>query len=194
MLGRLQAMDSVSQAFNLCCPWHKETGLQAFQPEGFARLSPEGGCQLACDRRLDCGHRCESRCHSESMHEVFACRKPCERLHSACNHLCQQLTYGEDCMVELGKVLLSCGHTNDKVPCYLTQDLRQVKCSTLVQRQVPGCNHIVGTECSTDVTLESFRCLAPCSTILHCGHVCPGSCFKCNVKARNGDYHKTHCL
>jgi len=121
------------------------------------------------------------------MHEVFACPKPCEQLHSACYHLCEQLTCGEDCMIELGNILLSCGHTNDKVPCYLTQDLGQVKCSTLVQKQVPGCNHIVGTECSTDVTLESFRCPAPCSMILHCGHVCPVSCFKYNVKARNGN-------
>lgn len=51
------------------------TEIQVSQPDDFARLSPEGGCQLACDCRLvNCGHRCQARCHSESMHQVFNAR------------------------------------------------------------------------------------------------------------------------
>ena len=94
----LQGTDSVGKALGLCCPRHMDTEIQVVQPEDFIRLSPEGGCQLTCDRRLaDCGHRCHAKCHSESMHQVFSCPQPCERLHTPCRHNCQKQTCGEDC-------------------------------------------------------------------------------------------------
>jgi len=61
VIGSLRARDSLGKGFNLCCRRHTDTILQAFTPEDFERLSPEGGCQLPCNRRLnDCGHRCEA--------------------------------------------------------------------------------------------------------------------------------------
>jgi hypothetical protein len=119
VIDLLGAKGAVGKAFRLCCPRHNDTDLQAFTPDDFERLSPEGGCQLPCHRRLnDCGHRCEARCHSESMHRIFTCPKPCERLHSPCNHSCQKITCGEDCgncMIKLDNILLPCGHSKDKV-------------------------------------------------------------------------------
>ena len=107
----LQATNSVGKSLGLCCPRHTDTEIQIVQSEDFTRLSPEGGCQLACDRRLaDCGHRCQARCHSESMHQVFSCPQPCERLHTPCRHNCQKQTCGEDCgpcLVSIDNVQLS---------------------------------------------------------------------------------------
>ena len=78
VLGMLRLQDSVGPAFALCCPRHPETEIQVAQPEEFATHSPEGGCRLACDRRLDaCGHRCMAKCHSETMHRIFSCPHLC---------------------------------------------------------------------------------------------------------------------
>ena len=182
----LQATDSIGQALGLCCPRHTGTEIQVLQPEDFARFSPEGGCQLACDRRLtDCGHRCQARCHSESMHQVFSCPQPCERLHNPCRHSCQKQTCGEDCgpcFVSIDDVQLPCNHTKDNIPCHLTQELNKIQCTVPVEKHVPQCNHTVEVPCSRDVTLTSFKCSIACNEILACGHPCPGNCSRCHQK------------
>jgi hypothetical protein len=184
VLDLLQAKESVGKALGLCCPRHPDTEIQVANPDDFGRLSPEGGCQLACDRRLAaCGHQCRARCHSEGMHQVFACPLPCQRLHSPCNHSCQKETCGEECglcLVKLDNKELPCGHIKDNVACHLTQDLSQVRCTALVPKQVPGCNHIVQVECCRDVASALFRCPTACETILACGHLCSGTCGRCN--------------
>jgi AAA domain len=191
VLALLEAKDSVGKSLELCCPRHTDIKILVTEPDDFGRLSPEGGCQLACDRRLSaCGHRCQARCHSEGMHLVFACPQPCQRLHSPCNHSCQKETCGEDCglcMVKLNDIQLPCGHTKDQVACHLTQDLSRVKCTARVQKQVPGCKHTVQVECWRDVASELFRCPTPCETILACGHPCSGSCSRCN-KVDKGEF------
>ena len=185
----LQATDSIGQALGLCCPRHTGTEIQVLQPEDFARFSPEGGCQLACDRRLtDCGHRCQARCHSESMHQVFSCPQPCERLHTPCRHNCQKQTCGEDCgpcLVSIDDVRLPCNHTKDNIPCHLTQELNKIQCTVPVEKHVPQCNHTVEVPCSRDVTLTFFNCPIACNEILACGHTCPGSCSRCNQRNAN---------
>jgi len=187
VIDKLRAENAIGKAFNLCCPRHPETVIQVFQPDEFLRLSPEGGCQLICNQRLsDCGHQCLARCHSESMHEVFACPKPCQRLHHPCQHLCQKDTCGEDCgkcMVKVDAVTLpTCGHVKDNVNCYEIKSLATIKCSVLVPKQIPGCNHTVDIQCSEDVLAPSFKCPKPCESILPCGHLCPGSCGRCYRK------------
>jgi len=183
VIRMLEATDSVGKALGLCCPRHMDTAMQAAEPLDFEKLSPEGGCQLPCDRRLiDCGHKCLARCHSESMHDVFKCPQPCQRLHTPCNHGCQKQTCGEDCglcMVLLDNVHLPCHHLKDDVPCYRAQDPSSIKCNVRVQKQVPGCNHTVEVPCFQDVATASFRCPTACGINLACGHCCPGSCGKC---------------
>lgn len=185
----LQATGSVGKALGLCCPRHTDTEIQVVQPEDFSRLSPEGGCQLACDRRLaNCGHRCLARCHSESMHEVFSCPQPCERLHTPCQHNCQKQTCGEECgpcLVKIDDLQLLCDHTKDNVPCYLTQDLSKIRCTVPLQKHVPECKHTVEVPCSRDVTSALFSCPIPCNTMLACGHPCPGTCSSCHQKDAN---------
>lgn len=184
--GMLQATHSVGKALELCCPRHIDTKILVSQPNDFARLSPEGGCQLACDRRLaNCGHRCQARCHSESLHQVFSCLQPCRRLHDPCKHNCQKQTCGEDCgscLISIDNVPLPCGHSKDRVPCHLTQDVDKIKCTVLMRKQVMECKHTVEIQCCQDVNLASFRCPSTCLTILSCGHQCPGTCGRCHRK------------
>lgn len=71
VINMLGVTNSVGESLALCCPRHHETAIEVRQPDDFPRLSPEGGCREACIDRLDCGHRCQARCHSIAMHEVF---------------------------------------------------------------------------------------------------------------------------
>ena len=186
VLGMLQVTDSVDTALGLCCPRHPDTEIQVRQPDDFIRLSPEGGCQLACDRRLPrCGHSCLARCYSKSMHEVFPCPQPCQRLQSPCNHDCQKATCGEDCgvcLVLLNNVLLPCSHSKDSVPCHQSQDTSKITCNSLVRKRVSDCGHVIQTQCWKDVASKTFRCPEPCGANLPCGHRCPGTCGTCNKK------------
>jgi AAA domain len=50
VLGMLRAEESVGGAFELCCPRHPETEILVSNPDGFAILSPDGGCRKPCDR------------------------------------------------------------------------------------------------------------------------------------------------
>lgn len=196
VIDMLRASDSVGNSLGLCCPRHKDTLIQVSEPDDFPRLSPEGGCRQACLWRLpDCGHMCQARCHSESMHNVFSCPQPCQRLHDPCKHACQKQTCGEDCgkcLIKLKDVRLPCGHFKDDIFCYLAQDPGAIYCDTLVQKTVPGCNHTVEVACSLDVTLDRYRCPTPCATILSCGHPCPGTCGQCNTKTNTGQRSVSH--
>lgn len=196
--GMLQATESVGKALELCCPRHIDTKIVVSQPDDFARLSPEGGCQLACDRRLaNCGHRCQARCHSESMHQVFSCPQPCRRLHDPCKHNCQKQTCGENCgpcLISIDNVLLPCGHSKDRVSCHLTQDIGKIECKVLMRKQIKECKHTVEIQCCKDVNLPLFRCPSACLTILSCGHQCPGTCGQCNSKDEEDQKVVKHAL
>lgn len=155
------------------------------QPDDFHKLSPEGGCREACADRLDCGHQCGARCHSEAMHAVFLCEQLCQRRHQPCDHACQKATCGEPCgkcMILMDHVQLPCGHFKHAVACHLTQKPTSIPCNVKVSKRVPGCNHDVVLKCSVDVSKKDFKCPTPCPTPLSCSHPCPGTCAQCNTK------------
>ncbi|KAF2450310.1 NFX1-type zinc finger-containing protein 1 [Karstenula rhodostoma CBS 690.94] len=193
VLDILRADESVGTALELCCPRHPETPIQVSQPDDFSRLSPEGGCREACPWRLsDCGHMCQARCHSESMHQVFPCPQPCQRLHDPCRHLCQKRC-GEDCgrcLVKLDDVELPCGHFKHNISCYMAQVPNLIPCTIQVEKKVPACNHLVQVPCGKDVTADNYECPTPCSRLLECGHPCPGTCSQC--KPKTGESAATH--
>lgn len=185
VIGMLRATDSVGKALALSCPRHPDTDAEVQQPEDFHRLSPEGGCREACADRLDCGHQCGARCHSEAMHAVFLCEQPCQRRHQPCGHACQKATCGESCgkcMVPLDNVQLPCGHVKHGVACHRTRNMSSIPCDVKVSKPVPGCGHDVIVKCSKDVSGKDFKCPTPCSAPLSCGHPCPGTCGQCNIK------------
>ncbi|EJT69065.1 hypothetical protein GGTG_13333 [Gaeumannomyces tritici R3-111a-1] len=190
---QLEASNSIGTAFELCCPRHVDTPIRCSEPDDFARFSPDGGCDLPCDRRLDdCGHQCSARCHSETMHNAFACIQRCPRIRATCTHSCPRLC-GEacgPCQVPVSDVPFPCGHRVEKLRCYQTLDVGKISCKVRVYRKVPGCGHVVEVACAVDVTTERFECPTPCEKVLHCGHKCPGSCGKCVYWDSDDVYHQ----
>lgn len=196
VINMLRMTDAVGTTLRLSCPRHPETEIEVREPDDFPKVSPEGGCRLACLWRLpECGHMCQSRCHSESMHSVFLCPQPCQRMHEPCGHACQKATCGEDCgkcHIRLNNVLLPCGHFKDDVLCYQAQNPSTLHCSILVEKLVPSCGHIVKVPCSVNVTSEVYSCSDPCATTLSCGHICPGTCGSCNRTDVEGGVSTSH--
>ncbi|KAL2163207.1 hypothetical protein VTH06DRAFT_5263 [Thermothelomyces fergusii] len=117
VLRQLRARNAVGRSIALRCRRHPNTPLFCSEPKDFAIKSPEGGCTLTCDMRLEpCGHRCPAPCHSKLLHDAFNCLEPCPRLRSTCRHpcpkLCSQLC--GPCNVQVDGVILPCGHVKDK--------------------------------------------------------------------------------
>jgi hypothetical protein len=75
----------------------------------------EGKCQLPCDARLDCGHTCTLKCHSQNDpdHQKYQCKKECGRMKKGCKkeHRCGKKCF-EKCVRcnEKWKRTLPCGH------------------------------------------------------------------------------------
>lgn len=192
---QLDAAGAVGTAFHLCCPRHPDTPIQCGTPEDFLRNSPEGGCHVPCDRRLSaCGHRCQTKCHSDAMHAAFVCPQPCPRFRATCGHACPRLC-GESCgpcqtLVE--NVLLPCGHVKNQLACHRAQERDKVTCLEMVEKSVSACGHVVKTQCSKDVNAKGYSCMTPCTELLACGHQCPGTCGSCSTpKKEDGSGRKT---
>lgn len=191
VLSLLEENESIGTSFNLCCPRHMDTNLQASTPENFAVVSPGGGCRLTCHEPLpDCGHACQATCHNEAMHQSFSCSTPCERVHNFCGHPCQK-TCGEkcgDCTVKINGVKLSCGHLNDGIPCYKTDPLllENLPCKAIVEEEIPSCGHKVDRKCHEKIDHDIFKCSHPCEETLPCGCPCTGKCGTYKQKVKDG--------
>lgn len=193
--SQLVYSDSVGTSIPLCCPRHPEKDILCAEPEDFARKSPEGGCDLSCQRRLEeCGHRCQARCHSEMMHKTADCPQPCMRLRATCDHTCVKLCSQDcgPCLINVGDKVLPCGHIEQDVACHRTLDLGTIKCHQKVTRTVPGCGHSVQVKCHVSLESESFRCPTPCGEPLSCGHACTGTCGTCRKQDHDGGFVLEH--
>ncbi|KAL2754249.1 hypothetical protein ACRALDRAFT_1049711 [Sodiomyces alcalophilus JCM 7366] len=187
--AQLAQADAVGDAFPLCCPRHPDKTILCSEPDDFARKSPEGGCELPCDERLEpCGHRCRARCHSRAMHDAFLCPRECPRIRSTCQHACKKLC-GETCgpcFEEVRDVELPCGHIRPSMRCYERQDLSRIRCTAKVKKMAPLCRHVVEVDCYKDVESPLYSCPIPCDQMLACGHQCPGSCGRCGENEGHG--------
>ncbi|KAJ5559577.1 hypothetical protein N7513_001976 [Penicillium frequentans] len=138
--SQLSRANAVGTELALCCPRHPDTPILCSEPHDFERKSPEGGCSLPCDRRLEpCGHQCQAKCHSTVMHDGFACGKPCPRIRSTCHHECPKLC-GEDCglcLTKIQDVELPCGHIKKVLYCHQMLNLELIKCDVEVEKTVP---------------------------------------------------------
>ncbi|KIL87971.1 hypothetical protein FAVG1_08853 [Fusarium avenaceum] len=151
---------SVGNEIELCCPRHKNTPLTCSEPGDFALKSPEGGCILPCSRRLEpCGHQCQARCHSQTLHDAFMCQQPCPRVRKTCDHECLRLC-GEKCgpcMVKVHDIELPCGHIKQTLMCYQQLDLASVICTATADKIVPECGHTITTKCCTSVEVNVHK-------------------------------------
>ena len=183
VLGMLRLSDSVGRSIGLCCPRHPETAIDCSKPDDFALLSPEGGCRLTCERRLDsCGHQCLAKCHSEAMHRAFMCPQPCQRLHEPCGHGCPKIC-GQicgPCRLLVNNTQLPCGHIMDNIQCHQSLEPDKLTCKVQVDKILPRCGHMVHVPCYHDVSSGTFNCPIACKAFLGCGHSCNGTCGQCS--------------
>ena len=63
------------------CNWCFEILQFIHSADEFDVKTPEGGCSLPCQTRLNCGHVCRKTCHAyDPKHEKVQCKEDCERL------------------------------------------------------------------------------------------------------------------
>jgi len=186
---------NIGEALELCCPRHQDTPMLVRNPADFTRLSPEAGCNLLCEKQLDCGHACVAKCHSDMLHQAVYCMKACTRLKQGCEHLCPK-PCGDTCdaycnvFIKNIKVTLDCGHEKTTLPCYQYQDRSIIKCKEPVKRKVSGCHDEITVDCHIDVEHKAFRCFATCGELLACGHLCQNACYQCKTR-EEGEVTKT---
>ncbi|KAI5928601.1 hypothetical protein F4810DRAFT_12223 [Camillea tinctor] len=196
VINMLQKDGNFGGQFQLQCPRHRDTPIQVSHPDHFLQFSPEGGCNLPCDRRLECGHICKSRCHSGILHDAVKCLEPCPRPQKGCPHPCR-LVCGDKCPRRCEKMLtelnlvLPCGHIVSRAPCWQVQNPSLITCRELVKKTVPGCQHTTKVPCHTNVEAEDYHCRERCNDARPCGHNCKSLCYQCKER-KDGKVIKEH--
>ena len=184
VISLLAQEGSFDESLPLKCPRHPNTPVEVRLPDDFNRLSPEGGCDLKCDRRLNCGHACNQKCHSDTLHKVAKCLEACQRPISGCDkHACPRLcgeTCPDRCQVLVKDVSLPWGH-NQTLPCWETKDLNTALCHQQLEWTLDTRSHRFATECHRTRNPESISCTTRCGKTLTCGHACTCSCCACRV-------------
>lgn len=109
--------DNIGPQLELCCVRHPEKVIPVAEVDDFVTLSPEGGCNELCSRRLEaCGHRCLKCCHAPHLHSATECLEPCQKAVSGCDeHACPLPCFEKcvkKCTVEVPDVELPCGHVS----------------------------------------------------------------------------------
>jgi hypothetical protein len=108
------------------------------------------------------------------------CLEPCERLKPGCDHACKKHC-GDKCDPRCEEILLDvnlvlgCGHVIKDIQCWQYQTQNNIKCTVMVEREVPVCGHTASVSCYVDVEDEFFKCQSKCAGELDCGHTC--GCF-----------------
>lgn len=197
IIQMLQANGNFGTELELQCPRHPDTPIGVSQPDHFMQFAPDAGCTLPCDRRLDCGHACHGRCHSDLVHNGAECTEDCPRPKKGCDHPCP-LKCGvpceERCNVQLRNINLKlpCGHIVQSAKCWQAQNPGAIKCEVPMERKVPGCDHTVTLPCRINVNLPQYKCNAECGHILPCGHSCRTACHVCNVREEGKIIESNH--
>ena len=208
IIETIKAANSYGNQLRLTCGRHRQNDLYASEPEHFT-LRPDGGCQLPCDFRLECGHVCGMCCHTFDLeHEEYSCKKICDKLMEECGHMCKQtcshLASCNECLVKLDKFIPECGHTikfrcdtsPTKENCY--QPCEAVlkcghRCTKKCGEECGDCEVLVPAtktcslhygdnfmaKCSDKKWILQEKCKDKCTDTLKCGHVCSGDCSKC---------------
>ncbi|PYI28508.1 putative NF-X1 finger and helicase domain protein [Aspergillus indologenus CBS 114.80] len=197
VLEMLEENGNIGTRLELQCPRHPESEITVCEPSDFPRLSPEGGCNLRCERRMPCGHACVQKCHSEILHNAVYCLEPCQRPLRGCSHPCPQKCGDQcppKCMTNVFQKdrQLDCGHLMPNLPCWQSQDLSTVRCAVLLKKTVPGCRHDITVACHVDVTAPHYKCTAQCRTPLPCGHLCKHPCVKCVTRSDTAGTQTDH--
>ncbi|KAJ0415311.1 P-loop containing nucleoside triphosphate hydrolase protein [Aspergillus carlsbadensis] len=173
VIDMLERDGNIGNALDLTCPRHPDTPIIVSEPEHFIQYSPEGGCSLQCGKRLQCGHPCKQKCHSEILHAAIYCPDQCKRPQNGCAHPCPK-PCGDPCPKRCTVNVpdphrrLPCGHPMTNLPCWQAQDLSLVKCLTLADREIPHCHHTTRLACHIDIFSADYQCRHQCRKCLSC--------------------------
>ena len=183
-----------------------------------------GDCKEQVERKFEkCGHTQFMYCHKDPKYVecVSSCEQTCEF-----GHPCVKKCYEKcnPCMTLTEKVLPDCSHV-EKIPCYVMPDhsLCQHSCEkkceqghncikrcgeecgpclVVVEKIIPGCQHVKKVVCSTP--LDVVQCHFLCDkTLPQCGHIQKIFCHEnpidatcqhpCEKKCENGHQCKGLC-
>ncbi|KAI6651709.1 NFX1-type zinc finger-containing protein 1 isoform b precursor [Oopsacas minuta] len=208
VLDIFSAKGNIGVKLPLSCQNHPSTITEVQNPKDF-QLVQNGGCELPCDKRLDCGHQCPQQCHPDG-HDEVKCRKECVRIHQPCKHPCVDINgyirkcYEEctECLYPVQKEIEFCFH-EQVMPCSRRPEHSQ--CKRPCQLRLP-CSHPCPSLCGEDcmkalctqkVTVKLYcghdhilpcyqstnlllvHCTARCGQELECGDICTGTCSEC---------------
>lgn len=204
-IEQLEETDALVHALPLRCELHPNTITEIAMPGDFVNVA-DGGCNLPCESRLDCGHMCRQRCHPDG-HEDYNCLQPCARVHQPCAHQCSKRCWEDcgPCRVPVRRIMPSCGHEQE-MPC--SETVENWVCRSRCAKRPPGwtCDHpcpaVCGQPCPSQCTmriqgvpvscpaghvvkvpchigLQAVKCEAICNATLDCGHRCGGKCGEC---------------
>ncbi|KAI0930201.1 hypothetical protein AcV5_006978 [Taiwanofungus camphoratus] len=182
VISQLEEDNSVGDAFPVRCHRHQEAVEYISRPGHLPRIAPDGGCLRQCDARLNCGHLCPYKCHSDDPnHHSVACIQRCTRLCSR-GHPCPRQCADAcgKCHARIESVKLPCGHIAPHVDCYQLDDLSEVACQVLSNRRLPRCEHFATMKCFEDPA--QFLCKAVCGgNMTCCGRSCKAHCHRCQT-------------
>ncbi|KAH9900363.1 hypothetical protein F4778DRAFT_791649 [Xylariomycetidae sp. FL2044] len=190
VLELLRAGNNFGTELQLQCPRHPATTILVSNPDHFLQFSPEGGCSARCGNKLDCGHVCKSRCHSDAIHGAVDCLEMCSEPLEGCGHPCPRRC-SEPCetlckkIVENLEILLPCGHRVSSTECWKTREPLAIKCKEYVSLVIPGCGHETKILCHQYDGSPPSSCTETCGYLLDCGHTCNAACRKCR-RRENG--------
>ena len=191
VISMFEKDNNIDKHLQLYCARHPEKPIFVTQAEDFHMFSPEGGCNERCQWRLECGHPCFKKCHSDLLHESTLCLEPCNKAFKHCDHPCPKVC-GEQCLkcqVEVPGVQLPCGHTPKKLRCHQLQEIDKVRCTRMMERKLDVCGHETTMQCGEDP--KEYVCRSMCGGQLPCGHKCTSICLSCTRRGGNGTGKKT---
>ncbi|XP_041378518.1 NFX1-type zinc finger-containing protein 1-like [Gigantopelta aegis] len=199
VLLKAEETQNIGKILKLKCEKHK-VEIAVEKPEDFAKIA-DGGCNQACETRLECGHACSRKCHISDKSHKLPCKKQCSKVCPR-GHLCQKECHEKcgDCKEKVMVELESCGHTQE-ILCY--RDPRSEQCKERCTKKL-DCGHVcqrkcgercntpsncmelvkIDARCGHNIQIACFTrsnpdCRVPCQGILKCGHQCKGMCGKC---------------
>ncbi|KAG1731512.1 uncharacterized protein EDB91DRAFT_1154350 [Suillus paluster] len=192
IIEELERDEALGPALPIACHRHQDTLEYVSKPGQLPQIAPDGGCMRPCDFRLNCGHMCPFKCHSDDQkHASVTCMHACTRLCTR-GHPCTKQCASPcgNCFFPEANVELPCGHSKASVPCHEISTLENVFCDFVVDKELPSCEHTARLTCSTDPS--TYHCKAPCGGIMSCcGRTCKAKCYECQQKNPTSEGQRT---
>jgi len=117
VIALLEEENNIGPQLELSCARHPDKVIPVAAVDDFVTLSPEGGCNELCSKRLEaCGHCCLKCCRAPHLHSATECLEPCQKAVKGCDeHACPLPCFEKcvsKCTVEIPEVELPCGHVS----------------------------------------------------------------------------------